>query len=91
MFRRLYVILAALVLGLALLPAGAATAAPLGPAVRIMPLGDSITWGVGSPTTSSYRAPLWTMLTGQNRYSARFTGTQASGTLPAPANEGHSG
>jgi len=27
----------------------------------------------------------------QSRYSARFVGTQASGSLPGPANEGHSG
>jgi lysophospholipase L1-like esterase len=56
-----------------------------------MPLGDSITWGVGSATTSSYRQALWNMLAGQSRYSVRFVGSQASGSLPGFSNEGHSG
>jgi lysophospholipase L1-like esterase len=81
--------LAAVLLFATAMPAHAVTASP--PALRVMPLGDSITWGVGSPSTSSYRAPLWTMMAGQSRYSARFVGSGASGTLPDPANEGHSG
>ncbi|UOZ06358.1 FG-GAP-like repeat-containing protein [Amycolatopsis sp. WQ 127309] len=89
MLRRLFVVIALLVSGVFLVPA--ASAAALGPAVRVMPLGDSITWGVGSATTSSYRAPLARLLAAQSRYSARFVGTQASGSLPGPANEGHSG
>ncbi|MEU9919631.1 hypothetical protein AB0H99_47240, partial [Streptomyces sp. NPDC051001] len=36
-------------------PASAASTTPL----RVMPLGDSITWGVGSSTGNGYRAPLW--------------------------------
>jgi len=87
--RRLVVVAALLAFSVVVVPA--ASAAALGPAVRIMPLGDSITWGVGSATTSSYRAPLARMLAAQSRYSARFVGTQASGSLPGPANEGHSG
>ncbi|WP_284740064.1 FG-GAP-like repeat-containing protein [Amycolatopsis sp. RTGN1] len=89
MFRRLLVVFALFAFSVVLAPA--ASAAALGPAVRVMPLGDSITWGVGSATTSSYRAPLSRMLAAQSRYSARFVGTQASGSLPGPANEGHSG
>ncbi len=58
------------------------------PALRIMPLGDSITYGVGSSTTSSYRAALWDRLAGQ---SVDFVGTQRSGQLPDLDNEGHSG
>ncbi|HEY3479798.1 MAG TPA: FG-GAP-like repeat-containing protein [Streptomyces sp.] len=85
----------AVVLGLVWLPTdatGVAAAAPLGaPVLRVMPLGDSITWGVGSATTSSYRAPLWNLVAGQSRYAVRFVGSQASGTLPDPSNEGHSG
>jgi lysophospholipase L1-like esterase len=87
--RRLFAVLALLAFSVVLVPA--ASAAALGPAVRVMPLGDSITWGVGSATTSSYRAPLSRLLAAQPRYSARFVGTQASGSLPGPANEGHSG
>jgi lysophospholipase L1-like esterase len=59
--------------------------------VRVLPLGDSITWGQGSPTESSYRAPLWQMVAGQSRFSIRFVGEQLSGDLPEPANEGHRG
>jgi lysophospholipase L1-like esterase len=81
----------ALMLPFAPVVAAATTVAASSPAIRVMPLGDSITWGAGSPSTSSYRAPLWTMLAGQSRYSARFVGSQASGSLPDPANEGHSG
>jgi lysophospholipase L1-like esterase len=82
----------AVVLGLMWSPTAASAAPPTGgPVLRVMPLGDSITWGVGSSTTSSYRLPLWNLLAGQSRYSVRFVGSQASGSLPDPANEGHSG
>jgi lysophospholipase L1-like esterase len=67
---------------------GAAAVPPL----RIMPLGDSITMGIGSATTSSYRVDL------QNRLrhaglSVDFVGSQRDGA-PAGADldhEGHSG
>jgi lysophospholipase L1-like esterase len=55
-----------------------------------MPLGDSITFGVGSSTGSSYRAVLWDLLTDAGR-ALDFVGTQRSGQLPDPDNEGHSG
>lgn len=58
------------------------------PALRIMPLGDSITYGVGSSTTSSYRAALWDRLVGN---SVDFVGTQRSGQLPDTDHQGHSG
>lgn len=59
--------------------------------MRVLPLGDSITWGQGSPTDSSYRAPLWKLVAGQSRYAVRFVGSQVSGDLPEPENEGHRG
>ena len=59
--------------------------------VRVLPLGDSITWGQGSATQSSYRAPLWHLIGGQSRYAVRFVGSQRSGALPEPENEGHRG
>jgi len=58
------------------------------PSLRVMPLGDSITAGVGSSTGSSYRAALWDRLAGQR---LDFVGTQQSGQLPDLDNEGHSG
>ncbi|WP_442788580.1 GDSL-type esterase/lipase family protein [Dactylosporangium sp. NBC_01737] len=74
----------------------AAVAAPAGAAVttrpiKIMPLGDSITWGEGSPTTSSYRAPLYNRLAAGAGYAVDFVGSQRSGSLPDTDNEGHSG
>ena len=74
--------------GLALTSVSASAAAPT---VRVMPLGDSITWGVGSATTSSYRRPLANLLANQSRYAVNFVGSQASGNLPDLSNEGHSG
>lgn len=43
--------------------------------IRIMPLGDSITSGVGSEETAGYRGPLWTELKDQG-YEVDFVGTR---------------
>src|SRR5690349_14319971 len=81
-----------LVLSLILLGVpGSAAAAVASRPIKIMPLGDSITWGVGSSTTSSYRAALWTRLVNQAGYAVDFVGSQQSGSLPDTDNEGHSG
>jgi lysophospholipase L1-like esterase len=67
--------------------AGHLEAAP----VRIMPLGDSITYAVGDETNSGgYRGPLYAMLTSAG-YSVDFVGTLSSGAIPDPNHEGHSG
>jgi lysophospholipase L1-like esterase len=60
--------------------------------VVIMPLGDSITFGVGSPSRSSYRLALWQRLT-EAGINLSFVGSMHSGSklLPDPENEGHSG
>ncbi|RBQ14077.1 hypothetical protein DP939_42640 [Spongiactinospora rosea] len=58
--------------------------------LRIMPLGDSITYGIGSSTQSSYRADLWNKLDGKTK-SLDFVGSMRSGRLSDPDNEGHSG
>lgn len=81
-------VLAALV---ALLPGRGSASGAHRPLLRVLPLGDSITWGKGSPTHSSYRADLWHLVAGQSRYTIRFVGSQRSGRLPEPWNEGHSG
>ena len=60
------------------------------PPLRIMPLGDSITYGLGSSTTSSYRADLWNKLTATGA-QLDFVGSAHSGALPDTDNEGHSG
>jgi lysophospholipase L1-like esterase len=88
--RRILCILAVALLAAATLTTRAG-ASPGGPPVRIMPLGDSITYGVGSSTASSYRAALWDRLVGHAGYAVDFVGSQRSGALPDTDNEGHSG
>jgi len=77
-------------------PAAAATgtAAPASAAapasLRLMPLGDSITWGVGSSSGNSYRGFLWNRLAAEG-HTLDFVGSGRSGTMSDPDNEGHSG
>ncbi|MCU7728659.1 SGNH/GDSL hydrolase family protein [Actinoplanes sp. KI2] len=66
--------------------AAAGAAAP----IRIMPLGDSITFGVGSPTTGSYRGVLSRWLA-QAGVSVDYVGSMRSGFSADPDNEGHKG
>ncbi|WP_406144651.1 SGNH/GDSL hydrolase family protein [Streptomyces sp. NBC_01012] len=80
-----------------MLPASAADTEAGGPpapaaasALRVMPLGDSITDGIGSSTGNGYRGPLWDELSAQG-YSLDFVGTSRAGSMPDPDNEGHSG
>ena len=67
-------------------PASAASTTPL----RVMPLGDSITWGVGSSTGNGYRGPLWNQLAADG-HPLDFVGTLRGGSMSDPDNEGHSG
>ncbi|MFF5958239.1 ricin-type beta-trefoil lectin domain protein [Streptomyces luteogriseus] len=67
-------------------PASAASDTPL----RVMPLGDSITWGVGSGTGNGYRGPLWNRLAAEG-HPLDFVGTVRNGSMSDPDNEGHSG
>jgi lysophospholipase L1-like esterase len=63
----------------------------LPPALRIMPLGDSITYGAGAP--GGYRAPLYQLLTNAG-YHVDFLGTQTgngAASLPDPQHEGYPG
>ncbi|MDH6222547.1 SGNH/GDSL hydrolase family protein [Streptomyces pseudovenezuelae] len=68
--------------------AGRAAAAPA--ALRLMPLGDSITWGVGSPSGNSYRGFLGNQLSAEG-HALDFVGSGRNGTMSDPDNEGHSG
>ncbi|MEV7630154.1 GDSL-type esterase/lipase family protein [Actinoplanes sp. NPDC089786] len=86
------ILVATLVAASALLaPSPAPAAVITGRPVKIMPLGDSITWGDGSSTTSSYRAALWQRLVGGAGLAVDYVGSGQSGSLPDPDNEGHSG
>ncbi len=58
--------------------------------VRVMPLGDSITSGIGSATGSSYRAELHRRLTGAG-VAVDLVGSQHGGRVPDADHEGHSG
>ena len=68
----------------------AAGAVQAGGPVRIMPLGDSITMGIGSQTMSSYRADLYRRLTAAG-VAVDFVGTARDGTGRDLDHEGHSG
>lgn len=59
--------------------------------MRILPLGDSITWGfINGQGTNGYREELRARLVSAGA-SVDFVGTQTSGTMPDNQNEGHSG
>ncbi|MEV4315711.1 ricin-type beta-trefoil lectin domain protein [Actinocrispum sp. NPDC049592] len=68
----------------------ARAAAVSAPELRVLPLGDSITWGEKSSTGSGFRGDLWNTLTGAGNH-VDFVGGEDSGTLPDPDNEGHRG
>jgi lysophospholipase L1-like esterase len=55
-----------------------------------MPLGDSITSGVGSTNNNGYRKPLYLKLT-EAGYNFDFVGSQTNGDFADPNHEGHSG
>lgn len=88
-FRLLGLLLAALIGIAACLPSPAAATTP--PTVRVMPLGDSITAGLGSTTGAGYRLPLWNRVAAQSRYRVDYVGSQQAGAIPDPDHEGHRG
>lgn len=61
-------------------------------ALRIMPLGDSITEGIGSSDDAGYREPLL-MRCEASGWDVRFVGSKSNGpgTMPQRDNEGHPG
>jgi len=65
-------------------PAPTTTSVPL----RIMPVGDSITYGLGSSTLNGYRQPLLNLLPSR---TITYIGAQKSGTMKNPENEGYGG
>lgn len=76
---------------------GAALPTPAAPAsvahataLRLMPLGDSITWGVGSSTGNGYRAVLRDELSSQG-HRVDFVGSVRHGDMADSDNEGHPG
>src|SRR3569833_1429327 len=61
-----------------------------GKALRIMPLGDSITYGVGSSAGNGYRQSLLDELAADGA-TVDLVGSLRSGTMADKDNEGHSG
>ncbi|WP_449476119.1 FG-GAP-like repeat-containing protein [Streptomyces abikoensis] len=60
------------------------------PRLAVMPLGDSITRGVGSSNGSGYRAGLWNQLA-PHANKLDLVGSENHGALPDADHEGHSG
>jgi lysophospholipase L1-like esterase len=58
--------------------------------VKIMPLGDSITYGIGSTNSNGYRKPLYQALAAAD-CNFDFVGSQTNGDFPDPNHEGHPG
>jgi lysophospholipase L1-like esterase len=58
--------------------------------LKIMPLGDSITYGVGSPSLDSYRNALYWRLNAAG-VPVDYVGSMRSGDSPDHDNEGHKG
>jgi lysophospholipase L1-like esterase len=59
-----------------------------GQKLRILPLGDSITWGFASSDGNGYRQDLLNLLSGN---SVQYAGSQRSGNMADNYNEGHPG
>lgn len=56
--------------------------------LRILPLGDSITYGSGSTSGNGYRLELQNLLVGN---TVQYVGSQHSGSMANNSNEGHPG
>ena len=80
--------------GLILLATVLLTSSVLFGQIKIMPLGDSITRGIGSSNMNGYRKPLKTMLdteTGTYGFSYDFVGSLSDGDFGDTEHEGHAG
>jgi lysophospholipase L1-like esterase len=67
-----------------------AAAETSGVPLRVMPLGDSLTWGKGSRDDAGYRRSLYAGLTAAG-LDVDFVGSQHNGGFADPDNEGHPG
>ncbi|KAL6718420.1 hypothetical protein ACLMJK_004509 [Lecanora helva] len=59
--------------------------------LRILPLGDSITWGEGSSDSNGYRLALSNLITHDKNNNLSYIGSVKSGTMSNNENEGHGG
>jgi len=58
--------------------------------LRLMPLGDSVTWGYQSTDGNGYRSTLFNLLA-QEGHSLEFVGSNPNGDMSQPDNEGWPG
>ena len=63
---------------------------PANTPLKIMPLGDSITYGTPDPGYGGYRHSLGALLKNDG-YTVQFVGSQHGGPIPEQDNEGHPG
>lgn len=70
--------------------AHAAALSPVPARVRILPLGDSLTYGIGSSTRTGYRTDLLTRLTAAG-VDVDYVGSRRNGRGPDLDHEGHPG
>ncbi len=82
-------LVSSMVMGVMITGPSAATAAQT---IKIMPVGDSCTAGMGDPDMGSYRTELYNLIS-KDGLSIDFVGSQKGGpsSLPDRDNEGHSG
>ena len=55
---------------------------PNSPTLRILPLGDSITFGLESPDGNGYRKRLRSLLERERKVNVEYKGTEHSGDMP---------
>lgn len=91
-----WILVAAVILAVAIVGARSAKAAPIaraiepGQVIKIMPLGDSITAGIGDPVVGGYRCRLKAYLAAQGQ-PTDFVGSLSGGSCADNQHEGHSG
>ena len=74
------------------LPSLLERASPIsGKNVTLMPLGDSITWGMTDPNSNGYRARLYSKLQTAGATPLDFIGSVRAGTFADPDNQGRIG
>ena len=71
------------------LPTGQSSSLSVDVSLRILPLGDSITWGTQSTDGNGYRQDLLNLIPSGNK--VEYIGTQKGGSMVENSNEGHPG
>lgn len=86
LFRRIVLVVLMVCSAVLFVPSTSTAVTP----VRVMPLGDSITFGIGTTPYDAYRKDLWTRLRNVG-VPVDFVGSVVSGTMGDKNHEGHIG